>query len=97
VVSHIIFQSPRLRLGELGSHPAKRLLQQYLPRTDISGKSVLQDRLIFLVELFAGLRVEIFARLFGPVDLALAVVVGLYPPLQLGKVGFRVVYRFARS
>jgi hypothetical protein len=29
VIPHITFRSPRLRLGELESHPAKRLLQQY--------------------------------------------------------------------
>jgi hypothetical protein len=38
VVSHIIFQSPRLRLGEFESHPAKRLLQQYLPHPDITSR-----------------------------------------------------------
>jgi hypothetical protein len=33
---HIIFQSPRLRPGEFESRLAKRLLQHYLPRADIS-------------------------------------------------------------
>ena len=37
---------------------------------------VLQDSLVFLVELFASLKVEIFARLAAPIDLALAAVVG---------------------
>jgi hypothetical protein len=45
---------------------------------------VLQNRLVILVELFAGVKVEIFAPVFAPVDLALAVV-GLDVPLELGK------------
>ena len=36
VAPHIIFRSPRLRLGEFKSHPAKRLLQHYPRRTDIA-------------------------------------------------------------
>jgi hypothetical protein len=57
---------------------------------------ILQDRLIFLVELFADLKVEIFSRLAAPIDLAFAVLVALDPPFQLGKERFRVAYGFAR-
>ena len=57
---------------------------------------VLQDRLIFLVELFVGFKVEIFARLFAPIDLAFAVVVRFDEPFQLAKERFRVLYGFAR-
>ena len=46
---------------------------------------VLQDRLIILVELFAGLKVKILARLRAPVDLAFAVVVGFDLAFQLRK------------
>ncbi len=45
---------------------------------------------LFIIELFVSLKVEIFARLAAPLDLALAVVVALDPPFQLGKEGFRV-------
>jgi hypothetical protein len=34
VVPHIVVQSPRPRLGEFETHPAKRLLQHYLPTRD---------------------------------------------------------------
>ena len=34
-----------------------------MPITYVIGKCVLQERLVFLVELFAGFKVEIFARL----------------------------------
>jgi hypothetical protein len=42
-----------------------------VPITDVIGKGVLQERLVFLVELFAGFKVEIFARLAAPSDLPL--------------------------
>jgi hypothetical protein len=42
-----------------------------VPITDVIGKSVLQERLVFLVELFDGFKVEIFARLVAPSDLPL--------------------------
>jgi hypothetical protein len=58
---------------------------------------VRQDRLIFLVELFAGLKVEIFAGLAAPVDLPLAVAIGLYLPLELGKDRIRIFNRFVRA
>jgi hypothetical protein len=35
VVPHIIIQSLHLRVGEFEPHLAKRLLQQYLPISDI--------------------------------------------------------------
>jgi hypothetical protein len=71
VVPHIIIRSLHLRVREFEGRFAKRLLQQNLPKTDVIGKSVLQERLVFLVELFAGFKVEIFARLAAPSDLPL--------------------------
>ena len=38
---------------------------------------------LFIIELFVSLKVEIFARLAAPTDLALAVVIGLDEPFQL--------------
>ena len=55
-----------------------------------------QARLIFLVELFAGFKVEIFARLAAPIDLAFAVEVGLYPLLEFVKERVHVLYRSVR-
>jgi len=40
---------------------------------------------LFIIELFVSLKVEIFARLAAPLDLALDVIVALDPPFQLGK------------
>jgi hypothetical protein len=56
-----------------------------------------QNRLIVLVELFAGLEVEILAGLAAPVDLALAVVIGFDVPLQLAKERFRIFHRLAAA
>ena len=52
---------------------------------------VLQNGLVVLVELFAGFEIKILARLFAPGDLALAVIVGLDVPFQLGKERIRVL------
>jgi hypothetical protein len=57
---------------------------------------ILQNRLVLVVQLFAGVKVEILARLFAPVDLAFAVVIGLYVPFQLGKERVRVLDLAAR-
>jgi hypothetical protein len=40
---HIIIQSPRLRGGEFESHLQKRLLQHYLPRTEVASYSVISS------------------------------------------------------
>ena len=58
---------------------------------------VQQDRLVFLAGLLAGLKVEIFAGLAAPVDLPLAVAIGLYLPLELGKDRIRIFNRFVRA
>jgi len=65
----------------------------YAVKDDDRALCVLQDRLIFLVELFAGVKVEIFARLAAPIDLALAVIIGLNEPFQLGKERVSVLLR----
>lgn len=59
--------------------------RSYAVENDDRALCVLQDRLIFFVELVADLKVEIFARLSAPFDLALAVVVGFDPLFSLEK------------
>jgi len=46
---------------------------------------ILQNRLFLIVKLIAGFKVEIFPGFAAPVDLAVAVVIGLYLPFELGK------------
>jgi hypothetical protein len=49
--------------------------RSYAVKDDDRTLCVLQDRPIFLIELFAGFKVEIFAGLAAPIDLALTVVI----------------------
>jgi len=57
----------------------------YAVKNDDRALCFLQNRLVFLVELFAGLKFEVLARLAPPLDLTLAIVTGLDVRFQFGK------------
>ena len=71
--------------------------RSYAVENDDRALCILQNRLVIVAQLLAGLKVEIFPRLAAPVDLALAVVIGLYLLFQPGKERVRVGELFARS
>src|SRR5215218_7746739 len=60
----------------------RRYPPSFLPfENDDRALCVLQNRLVFFIQLFAGLKVEIFAGFPAPVGLALAGEIGLYVAL----------------
>ena len=51
--------------------------RSYAVENDDRALCILQNRLVILIRLFAGLKFEVFARFTSPIDLALTVVIGL--------------------
>ena len=77
--SHLVIPSNRRHFLPVADFLTRNAIDRrsYAVENDDRALCILQNRLVILIRLFAGLKFEVFARFTSPIDLALTVVIGL--------------------